>query len=583
MDYKKQLYIPIVSTLLLTILAITIFHKLLTDWLESHTEKELESQLVASIALLKQHKSTTASSLESNMNTIPMTHSEHRYTIINQDGKVLADSSLPAASLMTIDNHKFRPEINSALTHGYGSSIRFSRTLDLDLIYVAQRFQLNELIGVLRIAAPISKLRSSALELTFMLITLMSLVLITMIVLAIFTHQSIHLQIQENMRRQEETLKERTQKVELLQRLTSMLAACNSIEEAEQVIEDVIPRILGQLNGAISLINNSQKQLNIVINWGGEWPGATSCELDDCWGLRKGKSHLSNDELTRLPCPHMSAVSNDQTLCIPLTAQGQAIGVMHIYLDKDSISDERLKLCFTVAEHIGLALANLILHEKLLDLTIKDPLTSLYNRHYLEESMEQEFMRAKRQSCSFSILAIDLDSFKKFNDQHGHDAGNYALKLIGNLISTSIRGEDIPCRVGGEAFSILLPGANSNSASLVAEKLCHLVRNLPLSFHRELLEKLTVSIGIATYPEHALDANSLLKQADAALYYAKENGKDQHCFAHSTITTKTVKQKVHSTISHITRSHLTKTPQPTKNTKNENTTSTHFFSKIDED
>ncbi len=544
MDYKNRLYIPIFCTVGLTVLGIFVFKIFLFDWFKSYITQELDAQLTTSIELLKRSNiKPETTSLERYLDTIPVTNREHRYTIIDIEGNVLADSSLPSSLVITMDNHKSRTEINNAFSSGKGNSIRFSDTLGYDLIYIAKRFEYNNMVGVMRIAAPIKTLNTIVFELTLILILLMSFVLLIVILMAFFTNKYIHQQLQKDLKFQEVQIFNRTQHIELLQRLTNMLAACNSIGEAEQVIKDLVPRMLGPLNGAVSLIHSGKKQLNIDLDWGGEWPGALTYFMDDCWGLRKGKFHLANDELSNLPCPHMEAVGKDQTLCIPLTAQGHTIGMMHLYLAKEKLENDHLQLCFTVAEHIGLALANLILQEKLREQAIRDPLTSLYNRRYMEESMEQEVMRAKRKSLPFTLLAFDIDHFKKFNDQYGHDAGDYVLKTLGNLLVNSIRREDTACRTGGEELSILLPGVNTRDATLVAEKLGEKIRNLSLTYNNQSLGQLTTSIGIASYPEHGDDIISLQKQADIALYSAKEQGRDQYCIAASMVANTTDQSK----------------------------------------
>ena len=516
----------------LSIIGIVVFQHLLTEWFEDYVTDELKAQLnTAVMQLRKDNPPPNAETLNAYVNKIPKVNRDERFTIIRDDGKVLADSSLPVELVDEMDDHKSRPEIIQALKDGKGQSIRYSDTLNVNLLYVANKLEFGEFKGAMRISTPLSHLKGIVFELTVTLIILLTITLIIVAVLAFYTNRYIQDHVDQDHLEQEKRVSDRTQQIELLHRLTTMLAACNSIKEAQTVIADVVPRILGPLNGAVSLIRSDRKHLEVELDWGGMWPGAHSYSADECWALRKGKYHLANDELTKLPCTHMSEVGDDQTLCIPLIAQGSTIGMMHFYLAEKTFSNDRLQLCFTIAEQVGLALANLILQEKLLEQAIRDPLTNLYNRRYLEEHLEQEIMRANRQAQPFSILAIDLDYFKRFNDDFGHDAGDYVLKWLGAELIKMTRGEDIACRVGGEELAILLPLTNTEAAKIVADKICHIARNASLSFNGTRLGDLSLSIGLATFPLHADDATSLLKQADIALYKAKTDGRDRVCIA----------------------------------------------------
>ena len=344
------------------------------------------------------------------------------------------------------------------------------------------------------------------------------------------SNKLIHQQVKNEQDQQEERIEQSTQEIELLHRLANMLAACNSITEAQMVVEDILPRILGDVNGVVSLIRSSRNQLLVKLDWGGSWPGSKTYAPEECWALRKGKFHLANDKYTTLPCSHMAATGTDQTLCIPLIAHGNTIGMMHLYLgpNKD-IEEKTQKLAFTVAEHLGLALANLNLQEKLREQAISDPLTGLYNRRYYEETINQELMRSNRHKQEMSLLMLDLDHFKRFNDNYGHDAGDYVLKTIGSLLLSTMRGEDTICRLGGEELAIILPNTSAEAAIKVANSLCRSVSDLHLAIKDLSLGKLSVSIGISTYPANGLQADDLTKLADIALYEAKGRGRDQSC------------------------------------------------------
>ena len=492
---------------------------MLTNWFVEYVNDELEIELNSLIRSIHYNKpDATPKSFNDFLININKNNEQFRITIINQQGDVLADTSVPYTLLDSLDNHANRVEISQAFKTGIGKSQRYSNTLETTMLYSAKRFKTDSFIGVLRLSTPVNYIDSLAWDLEVLFIALMVSVIFVSLLLTVLFNRHISHVLANEQSLQEKRINERTREIELLHRLASMLAACNSIDEAQQVAEDIIPRILGPLNGAI---------LEVKLDWGDTWPGAHHFSPDECWAMRKGKFHLANDHFTTLPCSHMASVGNDQTLCIPLVAHGNTIGLMHLYLGDTELSDDQFTLTFTIGEHIGLALANLNLQEKLRDQAIRDPLTGLYNRRFLEESMQHELMRTKRHKQSLSILALDIDHFKRFNDNFGHDAGDYVLKSIATLLGNTIRGEDILCRTGGEELTILLSNTTTEQAIVLANKLCRVVRELNLEFHQSSLGNVTMSIGIATYPQDSEDPDTLLKIADVALYKAKNNGRDQ--------------------------------------------------------
>ena len=181
----------------------------------------------------------------------------------------------------------------------------------------------------------------------------------------------------------------------------------------------------------------------------------------------------------------------------------------------------------TLAEHIGLALANLQLREPLHSQSVRDPLTGLFNRRYLEESLQREVSRAKRSKRPLGIVMLDLDNFKPFNDRLGHEAGDNVLREVGRFLQSHVRGDDIACRYGGEEFTLLLPEASLEVVRARAEHLRERIKQLQVDYHGQLLGPLTVSLGVAILPDHGGSAEAVLQAADAALYRAKTDGRER--------------------------------------------------------
>jgi diguanylate cyclase (GGDEF)-like protein len=201
-----------------------------------------------------------------------------------------------------------------------------------------------------------------------------------------------------------------------------------------------------------------------------------------------------------------------------------------------AFSESRLQLFQTVAEQISLALANLALRETLRRQAIRDGLTNLFNRRYMEETLEREISRAQRKDAGLGLLMIDIDHFKSFNDDYGHDAGDMVLREVGGLLLNRTRKEDVACRYGGEEFLIIIPETGEDDALARAEELQAALCAMHLTYHERMLREVTVSIGVAVFPRHGSNVDNLLKAADLALYAAKRAGRNRVCLAGGSIT-----------------------------------------------
>ena len=165
---------------------------------------------------------------------------------------------------------------------------------------------------------------------------------------------------------------------------------------------------------------------------------------------------------------------------------------------------------------------------------ISDPLTGLYNRRYLGEFLPRELARSGRNATPVAVMLIDLDRFKRINDSYGHEAGDIVLTAVGNLLKSSVRGSDIACRYGGEEFALILPETGTEIAARRAEDIRVAISGLHLIHAGRPLGGITASFGIALFPNHALDADDLLRVADVALYAAKGAGRNRAIVGHGT-------------------------------------------------
>jgi diguanylate cyclase (GGDEF)-like protein len=158
---------------------------------------------------------------------------------------------------------------------------------------------------------------------------------------------------------------------------------------------------------------------------------------------------------------------------------------------------------------------------------LRDPLTGLFNRRFLDAGLAQEIMRSRRRGMPASLLILDIDHFKNYNDEYGHEAGDAVLRAIGQLLQSQVRGGDVACRFGGEEFVILMPDAPLESAKERGKQILEAIRALEIPHQRHLLPAVTASLGVAEFPSHARDAEGILQAADNALYIAKRTGRDR--------------------------------------------------------
>jgi diguanylate cyclase (GGDEF)-like protein len=229
------------------------------------------------------------------------------------------------------------------------------------------------------------------------------------------------------------------------------------------------------------------------------------------------------------------ALSVPPYLCVPLFALGETLGLLHLrstngdsrLAEKSDSTESVLNLAAAVAEETSLALANLKIRDTLHEQSIRDALTGLYNRRFLEEVLMREFARADRKKHSLCIITLDIDHFKRINDALGHGAGDIVLRRVGMLLQKYVRQSDIACRVGGEEFSLLLPEASMQIAAQRAEDLRKAVHELELKYEDHNLNSVTISLGVAAFPDHGATPNALIRAADQALYSAKFRGRDR--------------------------------------------------------
>ncbi len=341
----------------------------------------------------------------------------------------------------------------------------------------------------------------------------------------------------ESLDRVVKELELRTKQTMLLNEMGSLLACSGSVKEACDVVAKSVPKLFPHASsGALYLFRSSRDLIEAAVRWGHEDALAPTFPPDACWALRRGQLHWSGCPGNEIACQHLTKNSTTDSLCVPMVAQGNTIGVLHLEFERavelrvesgtDGYRNSQQGLAISAASQVALSLASLQLRETLREQSIRDPLTRLFNRRFLEESFERELQLAGRKKQSIAVLFLDLDHFKRFNDTFGHDAGDMVLRSLADLFRNFFRVTDICCRYGGEEFAIILPESTSHDAAIRADALRSEVKGLRLKYKGQSLGPLTVSVGVAAFPEHGSTSVALLKIADQCLYESKGRGRD---------------------------------------------------------
>lgn len=310
------------------------------------------------------------------------------------------------------------------------------------------------------------------------------------------------------------------------------LQVCNDMSEVQAVLSHFVPKLFSKSSGAVYMINESHSLVESVTQWGHLSGKDMAFTREDCWALRQGKAHWVT-EYDGVVCSHLNERPAYGYACIPLISHGDVMGLL--YLQNNSAQqmndDYRYQLAINTSENLSLALSSFSLRQALRYQSVRDPLTRLYNRRYMLESLEREIARMKRNDAKLAVIMLDLDHFKRFNDTHGHAAGDAVLQALAEHFQSNLRTEDIASRYGGEEFTLVLGNIDVDNAVRRAESLRQGVQELDVVFQEQPLGQFSVSMGLAMYPADGDTPEALLQSADRALYQAKEAGRNRVCLA----------------------------------------------------
>ena len=314
---------------------------------------------------------------------------------------------------------------------------------------------------------------------------------------------------------------------------SSRISRTIEIEELYQIIFDLMIQEIGATRGFLYVVDQEQGESNIILAEGFDAEENTGLDKRLFEELQEELAHLSEPFIPDHPLKttvsyRSSSDPVQSSLFIPLQNKNELAGVV-VFFDTERrgvFGKEAMRVASFLCEHASAALENAMLYSQAKILTITDDLTNVFNYRYLNNILDRELVRAQRLNSSMSVLFLDLDSFKEVNDHHGHLLGSKILVELAGLLKGAVRKVDAVARYGGDEYIVVLTDTNSKGAMIVAERIRQMVEDHTFTVNEGFPIKLTVSIGVASYPEHGVNKVELLHLADEAMYKGKHGRKN---------------------------------------------------------
>jgi len=313
--------------------------------------------------------------------------------------------------------------------------------------------------------------------------------------------------------------------IRTLHEMSNQLQACAMVEESYPIIRSYMEQLLPAVAGGLYVCSPQRRCLELVLSWPDQVDLADQFEGRQCKGLVQGELYRSGSGWADESCGHVAGQEGITYTCRPLIIEGVSMGLLHIFYPTAQLSQNQFEMALAVLDTIKLGLLNLMMQDKLRQESIRDPLTNLFNRRYMEEALRMALYHAQRTGQPLALVMADVDNFKQINDRYGHQQGDKVLVQVGQLFLNNIRRNDIACRYGGDEFILVMPDAPLQSAYARADALRRELSGSPES--QSGPEPISLSLGVAAFPEHGETAAGLIGAADKALYLAKQGGRDR--------------------------------------------------------
>ncbi|WP_321829033.1 sensor domain-containing diguanylate cyclase [Thalassovita sp.] len=389
--------------------------------------------------------------------------------------------------------------------------------------------------GAIEFYSDITELRSSFIaRVRLMLAIIAAVVLSTMTIAGLALHRANRRNVAQlnlsNAKERDIVDKQLrlAREVQLLGELNEWLQSSHSLEEPFQMVARFMTHILPNAEGSVYVYSNSRDVLEGCGKWNG---GEVKAQIhpEECWGLRRGRTYEFGASEVDFTCDHAEPHDGRPYYCFPILAHGETVGLMHLraVAGKERAFRSNKKLAQMCAEQLSMAIANVRMRDQLQDQSVRDPLTGLFNRRHMTECLRKAINNSQNTGVPLSLIAVDVDHFKKFNDNHGHDAGDMILRAVGTALEKACDGDQVACRMGGEEFTLILPGVKNADVLRKAEHLRKAVEAISLRYGEKTLPTVTISLGVSHYPQHGTLPQELMRCADEALYAAKAKGRNQ--------------------------------------------------------
>ncbi|MFN6951633.1 MAG: diguanylate cyclase [Albidovulum sp.] len=313
----------------------------------------------------------------------------------------------------------------------------------------------------------------------------------------------------------------------LLAELNEWLQSCHDLDELFAMVVRFLDVLLPGSRGSIYIYSNSRDVLDGAASWGGMAHHA-HIHPQDSWALRRGRTYEYGESAVSFACPYVAEAAPGPYLSIPFLAHGETVGLLHIVYPDNLGMHERTRfrrMAQTCAEQISIAIANVRMRDELRSQAVRDPLTGLYNRRYMMDRLRS--LSERRQGQGFALISIDIDRFKTFNDNHGHEAGDAVLRAVAEAMIAVLPAKAFACRSGGEELAIVMAESDLPAGLDLAEQLRARVETTQVSHNGTALPAVTISVGVAAFPRHGSRLAEIVQRADMALYTAKHNGRNR--------------------------------------------------------